>query len=139
MSSTITETRSIPSRVVGVSDTPTEGHEFPSMGPADKDEAFQSLARGDRAGTLKLRGIPIHTDVYAKRKWMKEHMAAAFRFFGKQGYGEGVSGHISMRGTKETATCHPASLEPQRRAIKRGRLCADICKYRSCAHRSFLD
>lgn len=28
---------------------------------------------------------------------MKEHMAAAFRFFGKQGYGEGISGHISMR------------------------------------------
>lgn len=31
---------------------------------------------------------------------MKEHMAAAFRYFGKLGYGEGVSGHISMRGTR---------------------------------------
>jgi ribulose-5-phosphate 4-epimerase/fuculose-1-phosphate aldolase len=29
---------------------------------------------------------------------MREHMAAAFRYFGKLGYGEGVSGHISMRG-----------------------------------------
>jgi len=46
---------------------------------------------------LKLRGIPTYTDLYAKRKWMKEHMAAAFRFFGKQGYGEGAAGHISMR------------------------------------------
>jgi hypothetical protein len=67
--------------------------------PAAQDKTFQSLARGDRDGKLKLQGIPEFTDPYEKRKWMKEHMAAAFRFFGKMGYGEGVSGHISMRGT----------------------------------------
>lgn len=99
MSSTVTETRSsLPSRVVGVSDTPAAEDTLPSIVPAENDASFQSLARGNRAGTLKLRGIPTHKDVYAKRQWMKEHMAAAFRFFGKQGYGEGVSGHISMRG-----------------------------------------
>ena len=66
--------------------------------PADNDATFQATARGDRDGTLKLRGIPTFTDRLAQRQWMKEHMAAAFRFFGKQGYGEGISGHISMRG-----------------------------------------
>lgn len=66
--------------------------------PADNDATFQATARGDRNGTLKLRGIPTFTDRLAQRQWMKEHMAAAFRFFGKQGYGEGISGHISMRG-----------------------------------------
>jgi hypothetical protein len=65
---------------------------------AAQDATFQALARGDRQGKLKLRGIPEFADPYEKRKWMKEHMAAAFRFFGKMGYGEGVSGHISMRG-----------------------------------------
>ncbi|PLN80455.1 class II aldolase/adducin domain protein [Aspergillus taichungensis] len=65
--------------------------------PADNDATFQATARGDRNGTLKLRGIPTFTDRLAQRQWMKEHMAAAFRFFGKQGYGEGISGHISMR------------------------------------------
>lgn len=65
---------------------------------AEDDAQFQATARGNRAGTLKLRGIPTFTDVHAKRQWMKEHMAAAFRFFGKLGYGEGISGHISMRG-----------------------------------------
>lgn len=65
---------------------------------ATDDAKFQATARGDRAGTLKLRGIPTFSDPYEKRKWMKEHMAAAFRFFGKLGYGEGISGHISMRG-----------------------------------------
>jgi len=64
---------------------------------AANDANFQSLARGNRNGTLKLRGIPTFSDPVEKRKWMKEHMAAAFRYFGKLGYGEGVSGHISMR------------------------------------------
>lgn len=72
-----------------------EDHHIPS---AATDSKFQSVARGDRAGTLKLRGIPTFSDAHAKRQWVREHMAAAFRFFGKQGYGEGVSGHISVRG-----------------------------------------
>lgn len=67
---------------------------------AANDAKFQSLARGNRDGTLKLRGIPTFTDPLEQRKWMKEHMAAAFRYFGKLGYGEGVSGHISMRGRR---------------------------------------
>ncbi|KAB8228324.1 class II aldolase/adducin domain protein [Aspergillus alliaceus] len=65
--------------------------------PAVEDKTFQATARGDRKGTLKLPGIPVFNDLYEKRKWMKEHMAAAFRFFGKHGHGEGISGHISMR------------------------------------------
>ncbi|KAG2412377.1 hypothetical protein HFD88_009934 [Aspergillus terreus] len=64
---------------------------------ADADATFQATARGDRAGTLKLRGIPTFSDPHEQRKWMKEHMAAAFRYFGKLGYSEGISGHISMR------------------------------------------
>ncbi|KAL1973129.1 hypothetical protein VTN31DRAFT_6671 [Thermomyces dupontii] len=101
MSSTITETATTnyPARIVAAQQEEKEKQEdqLPPIPPAEKDKAFQSLVRGNRAGTLKLRGIPVFADVYAKRQWMKEHMAAAFRFFGKQGYGEGVSGHISMR------------------------------------------
>ena len=66
---------------------------------AESDRAFQALARGDRQGVLKLRGIPTFTDSHAKRQWIRQHMAAVFRFFGKRGWGEGVSGHISVRGT----------------------------------------
>lgn len=32
-----------------------------------------------------------------KRRWMLEHMAGAFRVFGRNGFGEGMSGHISLR------------------------------------------
>ena len=72
----------------------------PLAAPAqpDSQEAWQGLASGDRGGKLKLRGIPTFADPLAQRQWMKEHMAAAFRFFAKNGYHEGISGHISMRG-----------------------------------------
>jgi hypothetical protein len=76
----------------------TNEDQLPPLPPAANDASFQSLARGGRNGTLRLRGIPTFSDLTEKRKWMKEHMAAAFRYFGKLGYGEGVSGHISMRG-----------------------------------------
>ncbi|QKX56159.1 uncharacterized protein TRUGW13939_03259 [Talaromyces rugulosus] len=92
MSSTITETAT---PVVTVADDQVSN--LPSFTRAEDDASYQAVARGNRAGTLKLRGIPVHKDVYAQRLWMKQHMAAAFRFFGKQGYGEGASGHISMR------------------------------------------
>ncbi|KAJ5931047.1 class II aldolase/adducin N-terminal [Penicillium verhagenii] len=64
---------------------------------AEDDKPFQGLARGDRQGVLKLRGIPTFTDMQKKRQWIREHMAAAFRYFGNRGWGEGVSGHISVR------------------------------------------
>lgn len=66
--------------------------------PAQQDPLFQGLFRGDRSGKLTMPGIPEFNDKQEERKHMKEHMAAAFRYFGKRGYGEGISGHISMRG-----------------------------------------
>lgn len=71
----------------------------PTSSSQDKEDSFFSLSRGDRAGKIRMQGIPTFLDPLEKRQWMKQHMAAAFRFFGKKGYGEGVSGHISMRGT----------------------------------------
>ena len=65
---------------------------------SEDDKVFQTLTRGDRAGKIRMQGIPTFSDPLKKREWMKQHMAAAFRFFGKKGYGEGASGHISMRG-----------------------------------------
>lgn len=75
-----------------------------SIPPAESSAAFQALARGDKNGNIKLRGIPSVTDPLAKRQWVREHMAAAFRFFGRQGYGEGVSGHISVRGSSSASS-----------------------------------
>ncbi|KAI5286686.1 hypothetical protein KEM52_001890, partial [Ascosphaera acerosa] len=88
-----TETGSGSITVVG-SKRPANTNDVPD---AASDATFQALVRGDRSGSLKLRGIPRFDDPHAQRQWMKQHMAAAFRWFGKLKYGEGVSGHISMR------------------------------------------
>ncbi|WP_217247710.1 class II aldolase/adducin family protein [Streptomyces sp. AC602_WCS936] len=47
-------------------------------------------------------GLPIpadkeFADVAQERRWRKQRLAAAMRLFGKAGYAEGISGHISVR------------------------------------------
>lgn len=103
--STTTLTATQP-RVVTTQGTDTNTNTNDTVPKAENDPAFQALARGDRNGRLKLRGIPTFTDPMAKRQWIREHMAGAFRFFGKQGYGEGVSGHISVRGVSPILNTH---------------------------------
>lgn len=41
--------------------------------------------------------IPQFDDPLAKRQWMLEHMAAAFRVFARKDFTEGSAGHISIR------------------------------------------
>lgn len=44
-----------------------------------------------------LPGIPGFASHAEKREWQLEHMAGAFRVFSREGYSEGISGHISVR------------------------------------------
>ncbi|GAA6005353.1 hypothetical protein JCM10207_002948 [Rhodosporidiobolus poonsookiae] len=54
--------------------------------------------RGNKEGSIRLNTIPdFGNDLLAKRQWVKEHLAAAFQYWGKEGYGEGVAGHITVR------------------------------------------
>lgn len=59
--------------------------------------------RGNREGTLSINAYPDFMDatdtegLLKKREWVKEHLAVAFRFWGSLGYGEGISGHITVR------------------------------------------
>jgi ribulose-5-phosphate 4-epimerase/fuculose-1-phosphate aldolase len=41
--------------------------------------------------------IPKFQDFASDRQYQKQHMAAAFRYLSKQGYDEGIAGHISLR------------------------------------------
>jgi ribulose-5-phosphate 4-epimerase/fuculose-1-phosphate aldolase len=59
----------------------------------DDAEAMAAMAhRGKR-----LPGIPTFVSMAEKRQWQLEHMAGAFRVFAREGYAEGISGHISVR------------------------------------------
>lgn len=59
--------------------------------------------RGNAEGTLRIDSYPsfmnatTEEDLLKKRQWVKEHLAIAFRFWGNLGYGEGISGHITVR------------------------------------------
>ena len=49
-------------------------------------------------GDVMLPGVPkFGNDFTAQRQWQLEHMAAAFRHWAREGFVEGISGHISVR------------------------------------------
>ncbi|GAD98095.1 aldolase, putative [Paecilomyces variotii No. 5] len=52
---------------------------------------------GDKDGKVQLRSPPTFDNVDDTRAYLKKHLAAAFRVFAKQGFDEGVAGHISLR------------------------------------------
>ena len=58
---------------------------------------MDTLTIGDRAGTIHMPLQPTFPSALAERSWSLEHMAGAFRLFGKLGFGEGAAGHISLR------------------------------------------
>ena len=100
----------LPHAVVKESNTTTQQpHHHQSTADLSKNP-LERTWRGNREGTLKINGYPefMHaTDdegLLKKRKWVKEHLAVAFRFWGKLGYGEGISGHITVR-VSYSASC----------------------------------
>lgn len=52
---------------------------------------------GDAAGKIVIRSPPVFKSAASSRLYHKQHLAAAFRVFAKQGFDEGVAGHISLR------------------------------------------
>lgn len=61
------------------------------------ENPFQRVWRGDRQGSIKMPGVPTFEDTYEERRWVKQHMAGCFRYWGKMGFGEGTAGHITVR------------------------------------------
>jgi len=62
----------------------------------DKDPLRRAW-RGNKQGTIQLKDIPSFDSPYEEREWIKAHMAAALRYWGKMGFGEGIAGHITVR------------------------------------------
>lgn len=61
--------------------------------PTTKSSALEALSQG----TTALPGIPQFTDIEKRRAYALNHMAGAFRVFARQGFVEGLAGHISLR------------------------------------------
>lgn len=58
-----------------------------------KETPLEALSHGP----VKLKGPPKFSTFQSQREWHLEHMAAAFRHWSREGYVEGMSGHISIR------------------------------------------
>ena len=46
---------------------------------------------------VAVEAIPSFKSFAEHRRWILEHLAGAFRVFGREGYAEGIAGHISVR------------------------------------------
>lgn len=64
-----------------------------SPAPAKAVDAVAAMAHRGKG----LPSIPKFASHALKRQWQLEHMAGAFRVFAREGYAEGISGHISVR------------------------------------------
>ncbi|KAL5342128.1 class II aldolase/adducin N-terminal [Aspergillus crustosus] len=66
--------------------------------PQQESGAKNALAK------LNIPKPPVFEDKYEERKYLKGRLAAAFRIFGKNGYDEGVAGHITLRDPVDPTT-----------------------------------
>lgn len=62
----------------------------------DKGQAKES-EKSMREHGMSFPGPKAFTDKYEEREYMKGRLALAFRIFAKQGFDEGVAGHITLR------------------------------------------
>ncbi|GMM47442.1 hypothetical protein DAPK24_040170 [Pichia kluyveri] len=87
MSTTATQT------AASVNEVPEKVVPASSRGYAMQQRGASNMAMGNG----NPHKIPEFDDPYKKREWILEHMAGAFRVFGRKGYAEGTAGHISVR------------------------------------------
>jgi len=63
-----------------------------------KEDYFEDVhSLGDKDGKVIIRSPPKFDNPMDERKYQMQHLAAAFRAFARQGFDEGVAGHISLR------------------------------------------
>lgn len=88
-SATYSVTQTEPSNGYNKADSQPEGTATHESGP--------TMQRGVKANMQSFPSPPKFTDKYEEREYLKGRLALAFRIFGKEGYDEGVAGHITVR------------------------------------------
>jgi ribulose-5-phosphate 4-epimerase/fuculose-1-phosphate aldolase len=87
---TVTETKVDNSNIVN--------EKVEAISKTENDSFFEEVHfLGDKAGKVVIRSPPRFTNIEDQRTYQKQHLAVAFRVFARQGFDEGVAGHISLR------------------------------------------
>jgi len=68
-----------------------------SNGSSDKEPMAIATEHEAKVKMPAFPGPPKFDDPYEERAYLKGRLAAAFRIFGKYGFDEGVTGHITLR------------------------------------------
>jgi len=77
---------------------PSKGYNAPDAQPDDAATHEPGLKHGSvEVQMQKFPSPPKFTDKYEEREYLKGRLALAFRIFGKNGFDEGVAGHITLR------------------------------------------
>jgi len=76
---------------------PSNGYDKPDSQPEGTATHEPAMQGGVKATMQKFPAPPKFTDKYEEREYLKGRLALAFRIFGKEGFDEGVAGHITLR------------------------------------------
>lgn len=76
---------------------PSNGYDKPDAQDPEVATHEPGLQNGVKAAMQKFPAPPKFSDKYEEREYLKGRLALAFRIFGKEGYDEGVAGHITLR------------------------------------------
>ncbi|KAG7194823.1 uncharacterized protein KQ657_004504 [Scheffersomyces spartinae] len=79
-------------------------HELTTKGYEVEAQGSHNLARGFPHPHPIPQFGKSRSELLRKREWMKQHMAGAFRIFGRKGFSEGSAGHISIKDPVDPAT-----------------------------------
>lgn len=89
---------SVPSTTITEQETTLRLRHHAKSATNGEDKFFEDVHfLGDKDGKVKIRSPPRFENPLDARKYQMQHLAAAFRVFAKQGFDEGVAGHISLR------------------------------------------
>ncbi|ANB15213.1 aldolase, putative class II aldolase/adducin domain protein, putative [Sugiyamaella lignohabitans] len=77
--------------------SPTTSQNGNGRGYQVHNQGAQNMTIGEVPHKIPVFDSGDPKSMLAKRKWMLEHMAGAFRVFGAKDYTEGAAGHISIR------------------------------------------
>ncbi|KAL4912858.1 class II aldolase/adducin N-terminal [Aspergillus aurantiobrunneus] len=83
---------------------PPSADPLPTAATSGPTQSSQETGAANAKVKMPIPKPPVFDDKLKEREYLKGRLAAAFRIFGKNGYDEGVAGHITLRDPVDPTT-----------------------------------